>query len=423
MSTFRVLLVEDDKPALEHLAKAICKEGFTVLQAQNGKIALEIFEKERPEIVITDLKMPDIGGMEVLHRVKDLSPNTQVIIITAFGEVVTPIQAIREGAIDYIKKPIDLDQMMLALGRAREKLVQFKYDESYPAILIAEDDEHARIGLSRVLEKEGLNIISVSNGQEAVDHFRVKKVDIVLLDIKMPGKDGIQALHEMRELTEDFEAIILTAYGDESSAIQAMRDGAFNFIKKPIDIEQLLVSVDKAVEKLTLSRALRYRSREIELMREILKKVTEDDYRPLDLDEDHYELFQKKVGTVPISMAIVDEDMCLKYVNPPFTREFPRVQKIDKEFLQVFNRLGMDISHDILISSIKNIIQSETGAIKVIGREPRKLQILLSTIETAMGEKREKLVLMVIPISWAVRSTVEQAGIGDGEQLSVIGGQ
>ena len=92
--------------------------------------------------------------------------------------------------------------------------------------------------------------------------------------IQMPKKNGLELLHELRTMTTDFEAIIFSGFGDEKSAVQAMRDGAINFILKPIDLDQLVISVERAMERLKTSRALKYRNRELELTREVIASMT-----------------------------------------------------------------------------------------------------------------------------------------------------
>jgi DNA-binding NtrC family response regulator len=122
MEYCRVLIIEDDESARTRLEREIKKEGFVVLSAENGRIGVEILEKERPEIVLSDLKMPEMSGMEVLKRVKEVSPATQFILMSSYGDMDTVIEALRLGAFDYIKKPIDLDLLTQILGRAREEV-------------------------------------------------------------------------------------------------------------------------------------------------------------------------------------------------------------------------------------------------------------------------------------------------------------
>jgi len=265
MEDCKVLVIEDDESAKNVLARVIKKEGFSVLTAENGRAGFDLFTREKPQIVITDLKMPEMSGMEVLKNIKKISPATQVILMTAFGEVDITIEALREGALDYIKKPIDLEILSVALGRAKEKIDSDKKISFIPHVLVAEDDSGALALLVKLLEKDGNRVAAASDGEEALSVFRQEKIDIVLTDIKMPKIDGLTALHEMRAMTDDFEAIVMTGYGDENSAIKAMHEGAMNYLKKPIDYDNLMLFIKKAVDKLLLARALKYRTRDLEL--------------------------------------------------------------------------------------------------------------------------------------------------------------
>lgn len=270
---YKVLVVEDHKATLKQMDDVVKSAGFISLLAENGDDGLEIFKKEKPDIIITDLKMPGINGIELMSKIKEKSSYVQVILITAFGEDDVAISALCKGALDYIKKPINLEELSLALDRAKEKIFEYKKNSPFPTILFAEDDERARKNLFEAIENEGWKVFPAVDGEDAINIFKYNKIDIVILDIKMPKKDGLQVLHEMRSITKDFEAIIISGYGDESSAIQAMRDGAYSFIKKPIDLEEVFLTIEKALEKLNLSRVLKYRLRELELANKIIQKI------------------------------------------------------------------------------------------------------------------------------------------------------
>ena len=122
MDYCKVLIIEDDESARVRLAREIKKEGFSAITAENGRIGLELFEKECPDIVLSDLKMPEMSGMEVLKKIKQVSPATLFILMSSYGDMDTVIEALREGAFDYIKKPIDLDMLTQILKRAKEEL-------------------------------------------------------------------------------------------------------------------------------------------------------------------------------------------------------------------------------------------------------------------------------------------------------------
>jgi two-component system NtrC family response regulator len=132
-------------------------------------------------------------------------------------------------------------------------------------ILIAEDEENQRDLLEGFLKKEGFEVESVANGREALlklkDHF----YDIALLDYKMPELDGFQTLKEIRKLDPDLPVVMMTAYGTVETAVASMKEGALDYLTKPIDLEELLLKFGKALERSTLiqeNRVLKERLQE-----------------------------------------------------------------------------------------------------------------------------------------------------------------
>jgi DNA-binding response OmpR family regulator len=402
MQTYKVLIVEDDPDALQQLARTVRKEGFEVVEASDGEQGLKKFEQELPDIVITDLKMPGISGMEVLHTIKRTSPHTQVIVITAFGKIDTAILAIREGAVDYIKKPIDLELMLLALGRAKEKLDKLHKQPFFPTILLAEDDQVARSSLHRVIQKEGWNVLAAADGEETIKLFRQNKVDIVLLDIKMPKKDGIQTLKELREITTDFESIILTGYGNEIDAINAMRNGAINFLRKPIDLDQMLISIEKAIEKLSLDRSLKYRNREVELMEEIIAKLTGDNEIVLDMHDSKqhtvWEFAQRLIDAIQIGLVVINKDMKIHYLSSSLNLIINDSMSldIDQNFADSLGKIGVNISYDELSNLLKKTFDMDYGNIEVFNAG--KYSYITFTPMTMILERdqKETVALMLI---------------------------
>lgn len=401
MERYKVLVIEDDEAARRQLTKVIQKEGFEVITAQDGQNGLEIFEKEKPEIIITDLKMPKIDGIEVMHRAKRLSPNVQIVLITAYGEADTAIMVLKEGVLDYLKKPIDLEQLSVALGRAKEKIAEYKKVHPFPSLLLAEDEEKTRDRLARVLEKEGWQVFRAGDGQEAVDIFQERKIDIVLLDIKMPRKDGLTTLHELRGISADFEAMILTGYGDESSAIQAMRDGAINFLRKPIDLEELVIAVKRAIEHLNIVRNLKYRTRELELSKQLIAKITKEKEIIIDVRnharKSALEFAQQLIDSLPMGIVAVDRDMKLCYMNRHLAEKVkirPQ-QALDEEFLKNLSKVGIQgLSYESL-AAINKLFESPPGTIETIRIGEYAYLILLSMM-VVTEEKTERVVVLAM---------------------------
>jgi PAS domain S-box-containing protein len=118
----KLLLIDDEPDIVRVLSVSLKADGYDVLTAQSGAEGLAAFEKEKPDIIVTDIKMPGMDGIEVLEKIKALEPNAEVIIITGHGDIDNAIEALKFGASDYINKPIRDEALSIALQRATEKL-------------------------------------------------------------------------------------------------------------------------------------------------------------------------------------------------------------------------------------------------------------------------------------------------------------
>jgi two-component system response regulator HydG len=115
-----VLLVDDDEILLRRLQNLLVRAGFEVSSATDGLHALGEVRHRLPDIVVTDVRMPGIDGVELLHRTKALDPNIAVVVMTAFGTVGDAVRAMRGGAEHYVTKPVDLDELSLVLERVMQ---------------------------------------------------------------------------------------------------------------------------------------------------------------------------------------------------------------------------------------------------------------------------------------------------------------
>lgn len=117
----KILLVEDDDISRDTLSRLLKMSGYTVKGAASGKIGLSFLDHEPFDIIITDLLLPDINGIEILKQAKDVSPSTEVILITGHASAETAVKAMKEGAFDYITKPLNFDELSILITNALEK--------------------------------------------------------------------------------------------------------------------------------------------------------------------------------------------------------------------------------------------------------------------------------------------------------------
>jgi PAS domain S-box-containing protein len=114
----KVLVVDDDQEVLDVMVECLSRDGYHVLQARNSQGALRIFERERPALIITDLSMPGMDGLELAKAVKAVSPQTEILILTARSSMASAIEALRYGVADYLLKPLGLAELEMSVKRA-----------------------------------------------------------------------------------------------------------------------------------------------------------------------------------------------------------------------------------------------------------------------------------------------------------------
>jgi signal transduction histidine kinase len=127
----QVLLVDDEPSILKVLGISLADRGYRVFTAESGEEALRIFHDARPSIILTDIKMPGMDGVELLKSIKQENPNTEVIMITGHGDMELAIESLKYDASDFITKPIHDDALDIALRRAHEKLSYKKQLKEY----------------------------------------------------------------------------------------------------------------------------------------------------------------------------------------------------------------------------------------------------------------------------------------------------
>jgi DNA-binding NtrC family response regulator len=118
----KILIADDESIALRSLVNAMQKEGYAVTGTQKGQYALRLIEEQQFDVVLTDLKMEKVDGMQILKKCREISPATEVIMITGYASVQTAIQSIKKGAYDYITKPFKLDEVRRVVREAMEKV-------------------------------------------------------------------------------------------------------------------------------------------------------------------------------------------------------------------------------------------------------------------------------------------------------------
>jgi len=299
-----ILIVDDDELVRTQLLKELKRNFFNTFIAGNGEEAIGIFNNEDIDIVLLDIKLPDTNGLNILERIKQEKSECEVVVITGYGTREIAIQSLRRGAIDYIEKPIQLDELFAALGRAQEKLAEKKELNYKHTLLVIDDEEEIVKRLKRILVKSGYEVFTASCGKDGLDIINTYKIDVIITDIKMSDMNGIEVLQKAKRLYPDIEGIMVTGFKGQELAIKALRAGAIDYIVKPVNLDALLFSVNKAIERINLNRNRLYRNRELKISSEIISKMNEElekriEERSKELSQTQAQLFQtSKLATL-----------------------------------------------------------------------------------------------------------------------------
>lgn len=146
-----IVLIDDEADIREVMTMSLQDAGYRVLGASTGESGIQLCEREKPEIVITDIRMPGMDGIQVLETIKTRLPDTEVIVATAFGDIDLAIRALQLDASDFITKPISDDALFLALRRAQQRYTSRKKLLDYTALL-----EQRVVNQARILHQDKL---------------------------------------------------------------------------------------------------------------------------------------------------------------------------------------------------------------------------------------------------------------------------
>ncbi len=126
---YTILIIDDEDSQREQLSSFLYKKGFAVLTAANGLSGVEIFRNSRVDLVLTDYKMPDISGEEVLTQIREINPLTPIIIITAYGTIQNAVKLMQKNAFSYLTKPVDLLELLELIRQAKESQFLLRENE------------------------------------------------------------------------------------------------------------------------------------------------------------------------------------------------------------------------------------------------------------------------------------------------------
>jgi DNA-binding NtrC family response regulator len=165
----KILVVDDEAPIRDVISKGLSQMGgYNVEVAQNGLEAIEKIEKDVFDLVLTDLKMPEMNGLELLKTIKGIRPEVMVILMTAYGSIETAVEAMKIGANDYITKPIDLNELLIHISKVQKESLLLKENRLLRMEVRKKFEYHNIIGKSKKMQEIFSLIEKVALGTSTV---------------------------------------------------------------------------------------------------------------------------------------------------------------------------------------------------------------------------------------------------------------
>lgn len=228
----KILIVDDDVDTCENLSDILTNFGHQVCIAHNGIEALLRTEETRFDIVLLDLQMPGMDGLELYRELKRSDPTTVAILITGFVDLETQRRAAQIGIWRVLPKPLHVELLMPLVQRAIEQ----------PMLLLVDDDTDFCAGLRDVLSLRDCRVAIAHSSAEALAQFHVQKFQAVIVDWRLPDIDGLQLLQHIRSAQPNVQTVLITAHRPELNSLleTTATTQADVLFYKPLAIEPFL---------------------------------------------------------------------------------------------------------------------------------------------------------------------------------------
>jgi DNA-binding NtrC family response regulator len=246
MTNKKILVVENDVGLRSKFYEIFFNKGYEVHCVPTAKEAFAVLIEQRFSIILMNYQLPDAQGIDSIKKIREF--DSQVFIVLLYTQELQASEAAELAVlknIQAIKKDFTDQEMMRAILDII-RTVALQPDISAPdlsykkaAVLVVDDNDEIRKTLEAFLQKRGYAVRSAISGEDALLKVRTLKPNIVCLDFRMPGMDGIMALRQIKRLDESINVIMLTSVQDEYIVDEAKREGACGYLIKPCDLNKL----------------------------------------------------------------------------------------------------------------------------------------------------------------------------------------
>lgn len=233
----RILVVDDDPAMVDTLCDILDLEGWTPERAYSGEEALAVARSGGPGVVLMDIKMSGLNGVEALRALREVRPDVKVVLMTAYSASSLLEEAVRAGAVAVLAKPLDPAEVMRLLGSLVDRPKR---------VLVVDDDPDFLTTLAEAVERSGYEVLRARSVDEALSALETNGVAAVLLDMVLPGTEPRDAIVAIRRASPTAAFVFFSGY--EQVLKRAKSDFDAPWVKaslhKPFAVSDLLEALD-----------------------------------------------------------------------------------------------------------------------------------------------------------------------------------
>lgn len=238
----KILIVDDNQEFCRNVKDVLELKNYAVATAYNGSKALELVKQNGFDLVLMDVKMPVMDGVETFKKIKEMAPDTPVIMVTAYAVEELIREALRGGAFGFLRKPLDFNKLF--------KLIEQAISNG-ALILAVDDDQDLCANVKDVLSGKGYRVSVAYDGNMAIQKAWEENFDIMLIDMKLPPLNGLETYLSIRDIRPNVVAVIITGYGQQMGNLvqQALQKAAYTYLEKPINMDELVSLLEQIKEQ------------------------------------------------------------------------------------------------------------------------------------------------------------------------------
>jgi diguanylate cyclase (GGDEF)-like protein/PAS domain S-box-containing protein len=302
-----ILVVDDEEELLTSLQRPL-QTKYRVLTTTRSTEVMNILCFEKTDVILLDIRMPGMTGIELLKEIKFMYPHIPVLIMTGHGDENDTITTLKYGASGYIKKPIDLYFLFNEIERVLSGGDTIISNEAPPKILLIDDEPEFLKSITRALSSHPYVLDTATAVEEAIEKLESDKFDIVMVDIKLHGINGLEFIENLEKKYDDIVTIVITGNSSQELAINAIKHGVFDYIRKPVDIKDLVSAIERSIHKLRVNREIFHKNKELIAKESILQKLNDE----IIMQKNYLENVVKSISNM---LMVTDENGYIKTIN------------------------------------------------------------------------------------------------------------